>query len=105
MKILNRPDNLIAYILIIMLNVLFSCNTKHETKEEFLKKFQFDLEERRVENIAAYTHFPLINGEYLTDQEVNQSNFGESFNTIFDSLTVESITNINLNQFQEIRSS
>lgn len=102
MKTLSRLNKSRGYFILIILNILISCDGKVETKEEFIKKFQSDLRAGRIEQIANYSSFPLQNGEYLAEQEVDKVFFRENFEVIFDSTALEQIINSRIDEFVQV---
>ena len=103
--ILSRSNKLFIFIILLVSSTLISCSQKTETKEEFINKFQTDLENNRIDQIAKYTSFPLYNGEYLADQEVDQAIFEEKFEIIFDSTAITFITDATTDQFKDLAKS
>lgn len=104
MKILNKPDNAVIHLFLIVLVYMSACSSFPGNKKDFIDKFKSDLKERKINSISEYTKFPLKNGEYLADQEIDQTNFIDNFNSMFDSVAIETIINSDLQQFKEIES-
>ena len=95
-----KLGKLLSFIIIF---TTISCQEETETKVDFIKKFQSDLENKHIDNIAEYTSFPLQNGEYLADQMVDEVFFKDNFTVIFDSTATNILLKANIEQFKDVQ--
>ena len=82
-------------IFLALLIITIAC-MKNQNAYLFIKDFSSAVEKSDIKLTRKMINFPVLNGEYLLNTELNESTFEENFDLLFDETSKTRITSYNV---------